>query len=205
MISLEEYLTKWSALHGGAKLSLVVRIWLKLSFFLVKPLIRIGVSANAVSILGLLLGVATFLQAKSTLAILWIALSLICDGLDGTIAILRGTNSRFGAVLDSALDRSTEFFWLLALYQIGIQDWLLIIFFLISSLQEYLRARAGGAGFTSVGVVTWSERPVRAIFIFMTLIAYQIGFTNLELIIWIMFIMQVSAFTKLLLVVNKSL
>ena len=146
MISLEEYLTKWSALHGGAKLSLVVRIWLKLSFFLVKPLIRIGLSANAVSILGLLLGVATFLQAKSTLAILWIALSLICDGLDGTIAILKGTNSRFGAVLDSALDRSTEFFWLLALYQIGIQDWLLIIFFLISSLQEYLRARAGGAG-----------------------------------------------------------
>jgi hypothetical protein len=81
----------------------------------------------------------------------------------------------------------------------------LIIFFLISSLQEYLRARAGGAGFTSVGVVTWSERPVRAIFIFMTLIAYQIGFTNLELIIWIMFAMQVSAFIKLLLVVNKSL
>ena len=138
-------------------------------------------------------------------AILWIALSLICDGLDGTIAILKGTNSRFGAVLDSALDRSTEFFWLLALYQIGIQDWLLIIFFLISSLQEYLRARAGGAGFTSVGVVTWSERPVRAIFIFMTLIAYQIGFTNLELIIWIMFVMQISAFIKLLLVVNKSL
>jgi hypothetical protein len=56
-----------------------------------------------------------------------------------------------------------------------------------------------------VGVVTWSERPVRAIFIFMTLIAYQIGFTNLELIIWIMFAMQVSAFIKLLLVVNKSL
>jgi phosphatidylglycerophosphate synthase len=200
-----EYLAKWSALHGDAKLSKVVTGWLRLSYFIVQPLIKIGLSANAISVLGLFLGVFTYLQAKSPLAILWVALSLICDGLDGTVAILKGSASKFGAVLDSVLDRATEFFWLLALYQIGLPNIMLLSFFLISSLQEYLRARAGGVGYTSVAIVTWAERPVRAIFVFMILIAFQIGFTNLTLILWVMMAMQISAFTKLFLVMRKSL
>ena len=204
-MNLQQYLEKWSSLHGDAKLSKVVTGWLQISYWIVKPIIKIGVSANAISVLGLVLGVLTFLQAKSVFAILWIALSLICDGVDGTVAILKGTNSKFGAVFDSVIDRATEVFWLLALYEIGLSPILLMIFFLISSLQEYLRARAGGVGFTSVAVVTWAERPVRAIFIFMILIGHQINFAYLTWIVWLMLVLQSTAFIKLTLIIKKSL
>ena len=204
-MNLQEYLDKWSALHGDAKLSKVVTGWLRISYWIVKPIIKIGVSANAISVLGLGLAVLTYLQAKSEFAIFWIALSLICDGLDGTVAILKGTTSKFGAVFDSVIDRATEVFWLLALNEIGLSPILLMFFFLISSLQEYLRARAGGVGFTSVAVVTWAERPVRAIFIFMILIGYQINFAYLTWILWVMLVLQSTAFIKLSLIIKKSL
>lgn len=67
---------------------------------------------------------------------------------------------------------------------------LLIAVLLIASVQEYLRARAGGLGVNEVGVVTPAERPVRASFIFVLLIAFQFGIEMLNEITFIWLILQ---------------
>lgn len=75
---------------------------------------RFGVRADAVSWLSLLFGLTAGLVAARGLfgTAAWaLALSGLCDGLDGAIARRTGTATPAGAVLDSALDRYVEFFF----------------------------------------------------------------------------------------------
>lgn len=65
-----------------------------------------GVSANAITVLGLLLGIvgAFFLTLDLYgLGILFVLFNRICDALDGAVARLKGPTA-FGGVLDSASD-----------------------------------------------------------------------------------------------------
>jgi len=76
--------------------------------------IRARASARALSLLSFGLGaMAGGLAAAGRLgyAAWLLALSGICDGLDGAVARATGTESLAGAVLDSALDRYVEFFF----------------------------------------------------------------------------------------------
>ena len=185
-----EFLTAWSKLHGDAQVSGVVKAWLNISYLISKPLSRIGVPPNALTISGLFFGIILYLYAQTIWAPILLVISLICDGIDGSLAILTGKSSKWGALLDSLADRITELFWVLALYKIGVGMNLLIAVLLIASVQEYLRARAGGLGVNEVGVVTPAERPVRASFIFVLLIAFQFGIEMLNEITFIWLILQ---------------
>lgn len=185
-----EFLTAWSKLHGDAQVSGVVKAWLNISYLISKPLSRIGVTPNALTISGLFFGIILYLYAQTIWAPILLVISLICDGIDGSLAILTGKSSKWGALLDSLADRITEFFWVLALYKIGVGMNLLIAVLLIASVQEYLRARTGGLGVNEVGVVTPAERPVRASFIFVLLIAFQFGIEMLNEITFIWLILQ---------------
>jgi CDP-diacylglycerol---glycerol-3-phosphate 3-phosphatidyltransferase len=74
---------------------------------------RLGLSAATLSWLSLALGAVSGALAGAGLpgSAAWLlALSGLCDGLDGAVARIRGTASRGGAVLDSSLDRYVEFF-----------------------------------------------------------------------------------------------
>lgn len=185
-----EFLTAWSKLHGDAQVSGVVKAWLNISYLISKPLSRIGVTPNALTISGLFFGIILYLYAQTIWAPILLVISLICDGIDGSLAILTGKSSKWGALLDSLADRITELFWVLALYKIGVGMNLLIAVLLIASVQEYLRARTGGLGVNEVGVVTPAERPVRASFIFVLLIAFQFGIEMLNEITFIWLILQ---------------
>jgi phosphatidylglycerophosphate synthase len=80
--------------------------------------IRCRLSATTVSWLSLLFGAgAGILAGCSSLgAAAWgLTMSGLCDGLDGAIARRTNTTSRWGAVLDSTLDRYVEFFFCLGL------------------------------------------------------------------------------------------
>ena len=90
--------------------------WLrKVSRGIIQPLAtllaRLGISANAVTILGCLMnvGVAVVLATGRLRlgGVLLIAAAGI-DGLDGSLARLNGRSTRFGAFLDSVLDRISE-------------------------------------------------------------------------------------------------
>jgi archaetidylinositol phosphate synthase len=185
-----EFYSAWSELHGDAKISGIVKGWLSISFPVSKALARVRITPNLLTIFGLIFGVLLYINSKTIWAPVILISSLICDGLDGSLAIFTGKSSKWGALLDSVFDRLTEFFWVLALYSLGVDSKILITVFIIASTQEYLRARAGGVGLTQVGVVTVAERPVRASMIFIALIAFNLNLEILNQIILIWLILQ---------------
>jgi phosphatidylglycerophosphate synthase len=183
----DEFFSIWRRLHGDANISGIVKGWLSISYVVVKPLSKARVTPNILTIFGLLFGVLLYANAETFWAPALLVLSLICDGIDGSLAIITNKSTKWGAILDSTVDRLTEIFWVLALYKIGADLKLLIIVLLAASVQEYVRARAAGLGVSEVGIVTFAERPVRASFVFIVFISLQFNFIiyNQIIICWL--------------------
>lgn len=129
-----------------------------------RALARWNISPNAVTYLGLVLtiGVAV-LAALGEIRWAGIAyiLAAVCDALDGTLARISGKGSRFGAFLDSTIDRFEEsiVFLGLSVYYAqvgGLVEVPLILVVVVGSLMvSYTRARAEGVGVAcKVGFMT---------------------------------------------------
>ena len=193
MTKNEVYLA-WSKLHGDVKIAGIVKGWLSISFSTSKALARIRITPNALTILGLVFGILLYMNSSAIWAPLILVISLICDGIDGSLAIITRQSSKWGALLDSVVDRLTEVFWVFALYSLGVDSKILITVLILASTQEYLRARAGGVGLKQVGVVTVAERPVRASFIFIALVAFNLNLEILNQITFVWLILQAISF-----------
>ena len=193
----KEFFTSWSDLHGGAKIEGVVKTWLHISYATAKFFAKLRVTPNLLTFAGLFFAIALWQFANSWPAALFLVLSLFFDGIDGSLAILQKKTSKFGAFTDSFVDRISEVFWALALYELGAPATLVFIALLATYVQEYLRARAGGLGHEEVGIVTICERPVRASLIFIAIIANLVGLeiTSAVAAIWVA--MQVIALSQL--------
>lgn len=183
----DEFFSVWRRLHGDAEISGIIKGWLSISYLIVKPLAKVRITPNILTILGLFFGVLLYANAETFWAPALLVLSLICDGIDGSLAIVTNKSTKWGAILDSTVDRLTEIFWVLALYKIGADLKLLIVVLLAASVQEYMRARAAGLGVSEVGIVTFAERPVRASFVFIVFISLQFNFTiyNQIIVCWL--------------------
>ena len=190
----DEFFLAWSKLHGDAKVSGIVKGWLSISFPVSKALAKIRVTPNALTILGLVFGILLYMNSSAIWAPLILVISLICDGVDGSLAIITRQSSKWGALLDSVVDRLTEVFWVLAIYSVGVDSKILITVLILASTQEYLRARAGGVGLKQVGVITVAERPVRASFIFIALVAFNLNLEILNQITFVWLILQAISF-----------
>ena len=175
MLSKDEFKAKWSSLHSDAETTGIVGAWLNISyrFGLICTLLRI--SPNALTMLGLLGAVATAVTAQSAWAIVFLVFSLFCDGIDGSLAIFQHRESKFGATLDSVVDRISEALWFYALYAIGVPAWIPITLWSVAAFQEYARAKLVSLGVNDIGVVTPAERPIRASFLFIVLILNQLS------------------------------
>jgi len=189
-----EFFLAWSKLHGDAKVSGIVKGWLSISFTVSKALAKMRVTPNELTILGLVFGILLYMNSNAIWAPLILIISLICDGVDGSLAIITRQSSKWGALLDSVVDRLTEVFWVLALYSLGVDSKILITVLILALTQEYLRARAGGVGLKQVGVVTVAERPVRASFIFIALVAFNLNLEILNQITFVWLILQAISF-----------
>lgn len=133
-------------------------------------LVRLGISANGLTIMGTLVGVgAAVLAAQGrylAAGILFIFAGPF-DALDGAVARASGKVSRFGALLDSTLDRYSE---ALLLTGIGFSlarggDWIGLILAFVAMLGSlmvsYTRARSEGLAVDNkVGLLTRFERIV---------------------------------------------
>ena len=129
---------------------------------------RLGLMPNTVTILGLIgntVGAFLLAQGNMTWGGILILLMGPVDGLDGTMARLRGEPSEFGAFVDSVTDRYSELviFAGLLYYYASAQDLLgtMLVFFAAagSVLVSYARARAQSLGMDSkVGILTRMER-----------------------------------------------
>ena len=56
------------------------------------------------------------MNSNALWAPLILVISLICDGIDGSLAIITRQSSKWGALLDSVVDRLTEVFWVLGFF-----------------------------------------------------------------------------------------
>ena len=189
-----DFFTKWSALHGNAEIKGIVKAWLKISFASAKFLSRLRLTPNLITLLGIVFAVAMAVNPLSLWAIPLLVLSLYADGIDGSVAIYQNRESQFGAVLDSFADRISEALWFYVAYRIGAPAWIVLLTYVTASTQEYARARLGGLGISEVAVVTPAERPVRASFIFIALVAYTIGFNLVTPVMAVLAALQLFSF-----------
>lgn len=168
----EQFKERWSELHGGADTEGVVGGWLSFSYQAARVCVALRITPNLLTFLGLGTAIAMGLSEYAAIALLLLVISLFFDGIDGSVAILRGTESKWGELLDSLADRISEAFWLYMGWRLGIPAWVVIAMWTIASTQEYARARLASLGHREIGVVTPTERPVRAIFMAFALIFY---------------------------------
>lgn len=178
----EQYFASWSALHGGARVAGIVKWWLSISFAISKVLIAIRITPNLLSLLGVAASVLSYTFAKHYYALPILALSLLCDGVDGTVAILTSKDNKRGAMLDSVCDRISECFWALAFYALGASAWVIGVAFVFAFTQEYARARIAGLGDYRIDVVTIAERPVRASFLAVAMLAWDLRISAVTLL-----------------------
>ena len=167
-----EFKERWSHLHGGADTEGVVGGWLSFSYQAARVSAALRISPNFITLLGLATAIAMGLSEYAAIALLLLVISLFFDGIDGSVAILRGSESKWGSLLDSLADRISEAFWLYMGWRLGIPAWIVITMWMVASTQEYARARLASLGHTQIGVVTPTERPVRAIFMAFALLFY---------------------------------
>jgi hypothetical protein len=189
-----EFFAKWSALHGNAEIKGIVKAWLKISFASAKFVSVLRLTPNFLTLLGIVFAIAMAANPLSLWTIPLLVLSLYADGIDGSVAIYQNRESQFGAVLDSVADRISEALWFYVAYRIGAPVWLVLVTYVIATTQEYARARLGGLGINAVGVVTPSERPVRASFIFIALVAYAIGLNLVTPVMAVLGALQLFSF-----------
>jgi len=140
----------------------------------VEPIARLlgslGLTPNAVTVLGCLLTAAVagvLASGQTQLAGVLLILTLGADAIDGALARMMNAVSRFGAFLDSTLDRWTEVFLFSALIWHFLQTdqdtgvMLAAAAMATSLLVSYTRARAEGVGLTcKAGLLTRFERLV---------------------------------------------
>jgi len=164
---------RWSKAKNGQTVTLsdLARKW---GSGILEPLARLigrtGVSPNVVTLMGVVLnlGVAWVLaRGYMRLGGLLVPLVALFDALDGTLARLTGRRSRFGAFLDSTMDRFSEailYLGLLSFYtRHGARQEILLIYATIvgSLMVSYARARAEGLGLQCrVGLLTRLERVI---------------------------------------------
>ena len=168
----QQFKERWSQLHGGADTEGVVGGWLSISYQAARVCVALRISPNVLTFLGLGTAIAMGLSTYAAIALLLLVISLFLDGIDGSVAILRGSESKWGELLDSLADRISEAFWLYMGWRLGIPAWVVITMWTIASTQEYARARLASLGHREIGVVTPTERPVRAIFMAFALFFY---------------------------------
>lgn len=131
-------------------------------------LAAVGLSPNAITLIGMLGAVAAGVLASQGLLLAAGAATLIAgvlDLFDGSVARLTGTKSKFGALLDSTADRVSEAAVLigLAVYYAGEGSLVGVALscgaMAGSMMVSYVRARAGGLRVDcEVGVFTRPER-----------------------------------------------
>lgn len=170
-----EFNRRWSELHGGVEIQGVISGWLRISYYIAKFLGFFRFTPNIVTTIGLLASIAIYFTSYTSQLIGLVLFSLICDGVDGSLAIYRGRESKFGELYDSIADRISEAFWLMGASFVGVPVRWAIAIWVLSATQEYARARLASLGYAEIGVVTPTERPVRAIFVIAVTILFWLG------------------------------
>ncbi len=154
----------WSALHHGIDPDGVPLLtgWLRLCWALARPLVRLRVAPGVVTVAGVVFAVDAllFAAARPWAALGLIGASVLCDGLDGAVAVLAARATALGSLADKAADRVSDCAFAAVLWRCGAPWWLAALAGGISLTHEGFREIRGGALRTRI---TAGERPTRAV------------------------------------------
>lgn len=153
--------------------------------------VALGLTPNAVTVLGLVPAVAAgaaFASGQVRLGGLFLLISGMMDMLDGAVARVAENESKFGALLDSTIDRYAEitvYLGLAILYRDSAALIGVILALCGSLMVSYVKARAEGLGLTcNIGLL---QRPER-------LIILMVGaFLGPGYLVWAIYIIAVLA------------
>jgi CDP-diacylglycerol--glycerol-3-phosphate 3-phosphatidyltransferase len=134
-------------------------------------LVRMGLSANVVTVVGTIgvVAASVFLLARGEIlwAVIAVTLAAATDLIDGAMARAKGDNGRFGAMLDSTMDRLADgaIFGALVFWLADIGDRPTMVAALIglvsAQVVSYAKARAEGLGVRcDIGIAERAERLV---------------------------------------------
>lgn len=178
-----------------------------------RALLRIGLSANAITVIGAagatFSSIYFFARGDFFLGTLLVSLFALSDLLDGTMArISRTDGTRWGALLDSTLDRVSD-----AAIAIGIWIYLLnegsdlhlvaIAALFLGGLIPYIRAKAESLGIEcSVG---FAERPERLIILLVGTGLFGLGLNfALGLSLWLLVFISLITVIQRMKVVHQA-
>jgi CDP-diacylglycerol--glycerol-3-phosphate 3-phosphatidyltransferase len=146
-----------------------------LAYRITNPLVGIlsksGITPNALTLINLALNiVAAYVIATNHLILggVLVLVSGLFDLLDGALARFTKQTTRFGAILDSTVDRISEaailcglLIWYVPQEDASLKIVLIFIVLIGSFLVSYIRARAEGLGWQcQVGLFTRAERVI---------------------------------------------
>ena len=193
-------------------------------------LVRLGIHPHIISITGLILSmVSAFIYSTGAFfpGALVVAISGICDTLDGQLARETGKGSKFGAFFDSTLDRYSDLFILIGLawYFAGGSSFIQwkhavfvpfhspwAVFFIVlaiagSFMVSYSKARAEGLGLKCK--VGFMQRPERITVLAVGTALGSIPMIGPKIVILTLFILAISthitAIQRILYVRNQLL
>ncbi|WP_454294667.1 phosphatidylinositol phosphate synthase [Salana multivorans] len=164
---------------------------------LAKALLRLGLTPDAVTIIGTIGTVAAAFGLVATgylAAGAWvIAFFVFFDSLDGTMARVSGTASEWGSFLDSVMDRFADgaLFIALTIYLVGHGDawgvWAALACLVLGGIVPYARAKAESLGCTASGGL--AERSDRLVITLVATAFVGMGLLPLvvlEVVLWIL-------------------
>jgi phosphatidylinositol phosphate synthase len=165
---------------------------------LARGLHRVGITANAVTVIGVLVtaaGSVLLATARPLPALVVLLAGALSDTLDGQLAKAAGGGTRFGAFLDSTLDRVSDAAVACGMAALGaalgdaLLFWSALVGLVASFLVSYVRAKAESMGTTAtVGLM---PREVR-----LTVLLVGIGIWGV-LGLYQLFVAAVAAVTLL--------
>jgi len=164
----------------------------------VRPLVSLGITPNALTIMGVVASCISALCYISwrtnrlflPLAGALILLSGLIDAIDGVLARSTGRVSVFGGFLDSVSDRYSDAVVLSAIVYAGLCHPAWGLAAIVGSLMvSYTRARAEAAG-VKMAAVGFAERAERMVFLALTSVA---AYYNLQILFWGVVVLAVVA------------
>ena len=211
-MTFAEYLVAWAQLHGTQSPKGLVRVWLRIAFFLSTPLTKFN--PNLITAFGpVLMGAAIYFASSPNrnyfLASITVLVVGLVDSFDGMVAVRTSKTSSWGAFLDGIVDRLIDVGIGILLIVLGAPVELAVLAMSIALIHEYMRAKASGIGYREVGVITPAEKPTRIALGVMVLFAAGllpenvIQLANIATLVWIS--LGLISFAMLLRVYRKQL
>ena len=174
-----------------------------------KVFIKAGISANAVTLLGLILSflylLIMFLYKNPLFGIILVAVSAFMDAIDGEVARLSNSAGAKGSFIDSSLDRIEDINYLTGFVLLGFSPIIVSLLVGLSLVIPYLRAKGESLGLNKIEGRGIIERGERIIFIIVILIASLFSFEIAFILLVIFCLLSAVTVVQRFLYIYKSL